>query len=194
MLNKPARVVCALLGLVAAASLSGAPACGAETAVPTVDCKKTPPKKYSELTIIPKCINCHSSARTAFAASQFPGTNGWAVDPHDPSGLLPDPTDPVNQVDGGRHGAYVSADFDTYGVTRSWAFAAEADIAGDGLCAQSLDGSFSCTRVPLVGIAGGHVMPPVVSPWRVDGWRIPPEPTDAERMDFYAWVQCGMPN
>jgi len=37
-------------------------------------------------------------------------------------------------------------------------------------------------------------MPPVVSPWRVDGWRIPPEPTDAERMDFYAWVQCGMPN
>jgi len=119
MLNKPARVVCALLGLVAAVSFVGVPACGADPTVPVIDCKTTMPKKYSDLWIIGKCTNCHASSRIPYAA-----------DPIDPA--LPDVSNPISNQDGSRHGAPPGIDFDTYESTKTNAIAAERDIAGVG--------------------------------------------------------------
>ena len=154
-------VATALLSTAAVIGLSGIVSCGGAS-VPKINCTSTPPKKYSELSIVAKCTNCHSSARTAYAA-----------DPNNPS--LPDPNSSLNQQSGGRHGATPGYDYDTYQGTKMVATQAQDDLAGSP--------------------PGLHLMPPSNDPrWKVDGGGAPPNVTDAEKTDFYAWVQCGMPN
>jgi len=174
MLKKPTRVMGALLGDVAVVSFAGVPACG-ETGVPTFDCTKTQPKKYSELTIIPKCTNCHSAARTQFAATR---TVGWRTRPTRTSAA------PTRSAPSIRWTVVVVArpigyDFDTSFGASVAARQSEADIAGDPCWT---DGA-------VTSCGANHAMPPAGSPWHVA-----PQPTDTEKMDFYAWVQCGMPS
>jgi hypothetical protein len=77
-----------------------------------------------------------------------------------------------NQPDGSRHGATIGYDYDTLSFTKQVASQAQDDIAGVGL----------------------HLMPPNDDPrWKVDGGGPPPAITEAEKQEFYAWVQCGQP-
>ena len=163
-------VVAALVGGAAMLGLAGTTSCGGG-GPPTIDCTKTPPKKYSELTIIAKCTNCHSNARTQAAIAQFGGT-GWAADPN--NAALPDPTAKVNLADGGRHGATPGYDYDTYDAIKM------VDV-----------------HIPEDDLAGGgpsflHTMPP--TNFKIDGGAAAPLPTATELTDFYAWAQCGEPN
>jgi hypothetical protein len=120
-------------------------ACDGGGEVPVIDCAKNPPKKWSELSILVKCDNCHNSNRTIL------GT-------------------PDNQPDGSRHGATAGYDYDSYTNTKQNALQAQDDVAGAGL----------------------HLMPPVESEgWTVDGGKMPPAVTEADKNEFYAWVQCG---
>ncbi len=106
-------------GAAAIVGLSGAASCGTSGPLSTIDCTTTKAKPYSQLTIIAKCTNCHSSTRTVYA-----------VDPSDAT--LPDPNSPLNKQVGGRHGATPGFDYDTYALTVSVADQAADDIADGG--------------------------------------------------------------
>jgi hypothetical protein len=134
-------------GVVAALGV-GSSACDGGGEIPKIDCMKTPPKKWSELTILVKCTNCHKSTRSPIGTAN-------------------------DQPDGSRHGATENYDYDSYDSTRMNSDQAQSDVAGVGL----------------------HLMPPTDDPqWKVDGGGPPPEVTEADKQDFYAWVQCGTPN
>lgn len=69
-----------------------------------------------------------------------------------------------------RHGATVGYDYNTPAGAKATALEAQDDVAG----------------------VGTNDMPPVGLQTLDDG-SAPPLPTEAEKNDFYAWVQCGQP-
>ena len=70
-----------------------------------------------------------------------------------------------------RHEATPGYDYNTPAGAKATAKEAQDDVAGVGL----------------------NDMPPVGAQTIDDGSE-PPQPTEAEKMDFYAWVQCGQPS
>jgi hypothetical protein len=125
----------------------GSSACDDGDGVPTIDCSTTTAKGWSQLSILEKCTNCHSSTRTYLGTAD-------------------------DQPDGSRHGATEGYDYDSYDKTRQFAIEAQDDVAG----------------------VGAHLMPPTDDPqWKVDQGGNPPTVTEADKQEFYTWVQCGQP-
>ncbi|MFO0611282.1 MAG: hypothetical protein U0414_01745 [Polyangiaceae bacterium] len=68
-----------------------------------------------------------------------------------------------------RHGATIGYDYDTPSGAKATASEAQDDVAGVGL----------------------NPMPP--HDQVLDDGSDPPDPTEAEKTEFYTWVQCGQP-
>ena len=100
--------VAAVVAFGGAVGLAATTGCGGSSGVPTIDCTKTPPKSFSQLTILTKCNNCHASTRTNVGTAD-------------------------NQPDGSRHGATAGFDYDSYDNTKANKIAAQDDVAGVGL-------------------------------------------------------------